>query len=121
MLNIDLLILFTQFTVDLDDKVCPVVLELASPDSIDDFRTEAVAVSLIFKTLSLYKLTQLCFYIFIVSNDIINRLINMKCSKIILFFGEDRKFCVKDMGSEMLCTFPPRYSVFPNSVSCIQQ
>ena len=30
---------------DMEDQVCPVIMVLSSSDSMDDFRTEAVAVS----------------------------------------------------------------------------
>ena len=30
---------------DVEEHICPVVMELSNPDSVDDFRTEAVAVS----------------------------------------------------------------------------
>ena len=35
----------TWFAGDVEHQVCPVILELSRPESIDDFRTEAVAVS----------------------------------------------------------------------------
>ena len=34
------------FSADIEDQVIHVILELASPDSLDDYRTEAVAVSM---------------------------------------------------------------------------
>lgn len=34
----------TNFTEDIEDQVVGVILDLASPDSLDDYRTEAVAV-----------------------------------------------------------------------------
>ena len=33
------------FSADIEEQVIHVILELASPDSLDDYRTEAVAVS----------------------------------------------------------------------------
>jgi hypothetical protein len=38
--------LMTMFVEDVEQQVCPVILDLAKADSADDFRTEAVAVSL---------------------------------------------------------------------------
>ena len=35
---------FYYYLDDVEQQVCPVILDLSSPDSIDDFRTEAVAV-----------------------------------------------------------------------------
>ena len=31
----------------MEEKVCPVIMDLSSPDSMDDFRPEAVAVSVL--------------------------------------------------------------------------
>ena len=40
---VSLLLLYV--TDDVEEHICPVVIELSNPDSVDDFRTEAVAVS----------------------------------------------------------------------------
>ena len=38
--------LFSPFIIaDIEEQVVSVILDLASPDSLDDYRTEAVAVS----------------------------------------------------------------------------
>ena len=45
-----LLVLLEQDLVDrsdMEEQVCPVIMVLSSSDSMDDFRTEAVAVSYI--------------------------------------------------------------------------
>ena len=34
-----------SFAVDVEEHICPVIMDLSSPESMDDFRTEAVAVS----------------------------------------------------------------------------
>ena len=34
------------FLVDVEQQICPVLIELCSIDSTDDFRTEAVTVSI---------------------------------------------------------------------------
>ena len=39
-------------TDDVEAQVCPVILDLAQADSVDDFRTEAVAVSAHFKSIT---------------------------------------------------------------------
>ncbi len=33
------------FAGDMEDQVCPVIMDLSSAESMDDYRTEAVAVS----------------------------------------------------------------------------
>ena len=38
------------FPGDIEEQVVNVILDLASPDSLDDYRTEAVAVSIFFFT-----------------------------------------------------------------------
>ena len=40
---------------DMEGKVCPVIMDLSSPDSLDDFRPEAVAVSLILNTVTVHE------------------------------------------------------------------
>ena len=48
-----LLVLLEQDLVAEDDvynQVCPVILDLTEPDAMDDFRTEAVAVSISFRS-----------------------------------------------------------------------
>jgi len=52
-----LLVLLEQGLVEADDvdaQVCPVILNLTEPHSLDDYRTEAVAVSLLFSFLSYF-------------------------------------------------------------------
>ena len=50
-----LLVLLEQGLVEKDDvkeQVCPIIIRLTEADSLDDYRTEAVAVSLIFALFS---------------------------------------------------------------------
>lgn len=67
---------------DIEEQVVSVILDLASPDSMDDYRTEAVAVSYFWEN-------RIIPIIFIVQ-DYIFQLTQPKLLP-----------CVKDMGSEM--------------------
>lgn len=40
-----LLFVIILFSDDIEQQVCPVIMQLSDPESIDDLRTEAVAVS----------------------------------------------------------------------------
>ena len=72
------------FIVDIEEKVCPVIMDLSSPDSIDDFRPEAVAVS--FSSQSDYIVLLYMHIIFVHA---------------FVFYMMKELVLMKDMGSEM--------------------
>ena len=58
-----LLVLLEQGLVEKDDvreQVCPIIIRLTEADSLDDYRTEAVAVSLIFAHYYYFRISELC-------------------------------------------------------------